>query len=67
MMYYYIMKTIFVDNGILIILSEIGVLTEDKKEDESIREFLYVTFALAGNLLELYLVYGILLTKIMEI
>ena len=67
MMYYYIMKTIFVDNGILIILSEIGVLTEDKKEDESIREFLYVTFALAGNLMELYLVYGILLTKIMEI
>ena len=67
MYYFYVMKITFVDNGIPIILSEIGVLTEDKKEEESIREFLYVTFALAGNLLELYLVYGILLTKIMEI
>ena len=42
-----VMKLTFVDNGIPIILSEIGVLTEDKKEEESIREFLYVVFALA--------------------
>ena len=37
----------FPDNGIPIILSEVGVLTEDKKEEESLREFLYVVFALA--------------------
>ena len=47
MYYFYVMKITFVDNGIPIILSEIGVLTEDKKEEESIREFLYVTFSLA--------------------
>jgi len=47
MMYFYVMKIFFVDNGIPIILSEIGVLTEEKKEEESIREFLYVTFALS--------------------
>ena len=47
MMNFYIMNFIFVDNGIPIILSEIGVLTEDKKEEESIREFLYVVFALS--------------------
>jgi hypothetical protein len=47
MMNFNIMKLTFVDNGIPIILSEIGVLTEDKKEEESIREFLYVVFALS--------------------
>ena len=47
MMNFNLMKLAFVDNGIPIILSEIGVLTEDKKEEESIREFLYVVFALS--------------------
>jgi len=47
MMNFNIMKLTFVDNGIPIILSEIGVLTEDKKEEESIREFLYVVFSLS--------------------
>jgi hypothetical protein len=47
MMNFYIMKMTFPDNGIPIILSEVGVLTEDKKEEESLREFLYVVFALA--------------------
>ena len=47
MMNFYIMKMTFPDNGIPIILTEVGVLTEDKKEEESLREFLYVVFALA--------------------
>jgi len=47
MMNFYIMKMTFPDNGIPIILSEIGVLTEDEKEAESLREFLYVVFALS--------------------
>ena len=47
MMNFYIMKMTFPDKGIPIILSEIGVLTEDKKEEESLREFLYVVFALS--------------------
>ena len=47
MMNFYIMKITFPDKGIPIILSEIGVLTEDKKEEESLREFLYVVFALS--------------------
>ena len=37
----------FRDNGIPIILGEVGVITEDKKEDKSLKEFLYTVFALA--------------------
>lgn len=44
---YYIMKITFLDFGIPIVLSEVGVLTEDQKEKDSIRLYLYVVFALA--------------------
>ena len=44
---YYIMKVTFLDFGIPIILSEVGVITEDKKDPDSIRLYLYVVFALA--------------------
>ena len=48
MMYFYIMRVTFVDRGIPIILGQIGVVTEDdEKNKESIREYLYVVFALA--------------------
>ena len=46
-MNFYIMKMTFQDNGILIILGEVDVITEDKKEDKSLKEFLYAVFALA--------------------
>ena len=44
---YYIMRVTFLDFGIPIVLSEVGVLTEDQKEEDSIRLYLYVVFALA--------------------
>ena len=39
---------IFVDNGIPVILVEVGVLTEQKKEIESIRNYLYTVFSFAS-------------------
>ena len=47
MMNFYIMKMTFPDEGIPVILSEIGVITEDQKEDKSIKEYIYAVFALA--------------------
>ena len=44
---FYIMKITFVDKGIPIILGEIGVITEDGKDGESIEEYLYTVFALS--------------------
>ena len=41
-----IMKTYFVDKGIPVIINKVGVLTEEKKEIESIREYLYMLFTL---------------------
>ena len=41
------MKNIFVSKGIPIIISEVGVLTEEKKKLESIREYLYTLFSLS--------------------
>ena len=41
------MKEVFIDKGIPIIIVEIGVLTEDKKEPESIRNFLNFGFSMA--------------------
>ena len=43
------MKKTFIDKGIPIILGEVGVLTEQKKEIESIREFLYAEFSMSGS------------------
>ena len=42
------MKSYFVDKGIPIIISEVGVLTEEKKEIESIREYLYMIFSISS-------------------
>ena len=41
------MKNIFVNKGIPIVISEIGVLTEEKKNLESIREYLYMIFSIS--------------------
>ncbi len=42
-----ILKNIFINKNIPIILSEVGVKTEEKKRLESIREFLYVVFSMS--------------------
>ena len=42
-----IMKKYFVDKGIPVILTEVGVLTEEKKEIESIREYIYSIFSIS--------------------
>ena len=43
------MKSYFVDKGIPIIINEVGVLTEEKKEIESIREYLYMIFSISSD------------------
>ena len=43
------MKKSFVDKGIPVVLGEVGVLTEQKKEIESIREFLFAQFSMSGS------------------
>ena len=42
-----LIKNSFVDKGIPVILNKVGVLTEEKKEIKSIREYLYVLFSLS--------------------
>ena len=42
-------KKHFVDKGIPVILGEIGVLTEYKKEIESIREYLFFAFSMSAS------------------
>ena len=42
-----LMKSYFIDKGIPIIINEVGVLTEEKKEIESIREYLYMIFSIS--------------------
>ena len=44
-----LMKNSFVDKGIPVIINEVGVLTEEKKEIESIREYLYMVFSLSSD------------------
>ena len=44
-----IMKNIFINKGIPIIIGEIGVNTEERKEIESIREYLYVLFSISSD------------------
>ena len=45
----YLMKSFFIDKGIPIIISEAGVFTEEKKEIESIREYLYMIFSISSD------------------
>jgi len=42
-----LIKRHFVNNGIPVIFSEVGVFTEEKREIESIREYLYMLFSLS--------------------
>jgi hypothetical protein len=44
-----LINSYFVDKGIPIIINEVGVLTEEKKEIESIREYLYVIFSISSE------------------
>ena len=44
-----LMKNTFISKGIPIIISEIGVLTEEKKKLESIREFFYTVFSISTD------------------
>ena len=44
---FYMMKITFVDKGIPIIIGEVGVVTEDGKDEDSLREFLYAVTALS--------------------
>ena len=44
-----LMKNKLVKKGIPIVISEVGVLTEDKKELESIREYLYIIFSISSD------------------
>ena len=41
-----LLKTIFLDKGIPVIITEVGMMTEQKKENNSIIEFLYVLFSI---------------------
>ena len=42
------MKKTYVDKGIPVIVTEVGVITEQKKEKQSIREFLYFEFVMSS-------------------
>jgi len=44
-----LMKSYYIDKGIPIIINEVGVLTEEKKEIESIREYLYMIFSISSE------------------
>jgi len=44
-----LMKNSFVNKGIPIIISEVGVLTEERKKLESIREYLYMVFSMSSD------------------
>ena len=43
------LKKFYINNGIPVIIGEIGVLTEDNKEITSIREYLYAVFSLSNE------------------
>jgi len=44
-----LLKSNYIDKGIPIIINEVGVLTEEKKEIESIREYLYMLFSISSD------------------
>ena len=43
------MKKIYVDNGIPVIIGEVGVLTEQRREKESIRNYLYAEYSMSSS------------------
>jgi hypothetical protein len=47
--YFEIMKKTFVDKGIPVAITEVGILTEQKKEIESIREYLFFAFSMSTS------------------
>ena len=47
--YFEIMKKAFVDKGIPVIITEVGILTEQKKEIESIRDYLFFEFSMSSS------------------
>ena len=47
--YFENMKKDYIDNGIPVVISQVGVLTEQQKEHSSIREYLNAVFSLASN------------------
>ena len=44
-----LMKNTFLDQGIPIIIGEVGVLTEERKDIKAIREYLYTEFAMSSD------------------
>jgi hypothetical protein len=44
-----LMKNSFIDKGIPVIISEVGVLTKQNKQIESIREYLYMLFSISSD------------------
>ena len=44
-----LMKSYFLDKGIPILISEVGVITEEEKKTDSIIEFLYAVFSISAN------------------
>ena len=44
-----LMKNNFISKGIPIIINEVGVLTEERKKIESIREYLYTIFSISSD------------------
>ena len=44
-----LIKNTFVNKGIPVIISEVGVYTEERKKLESIREYLYTVFSLSSD------------------
>ena len=47
--YFEYMKSIFIDKGILIVITESKVITEQKKEPPSIREYLFALFSMSSD------------------
>ena len=43
------LKDFYIDKGIPVIITEVGVLTEENKEIDSIREYLYALFSLSNE------------------
>ena len=44
-----LLKTIFTDKGIPVIITEVGMMTEQRKENNSIIEFLYILFSITED------------------
>ena len=47
--YFEYMKYIFIDKGIPIVITESGVITEQKKDPNSIREYLFALFSMSSD------------------